>query len=431
MNKLYLGVARKVITPEIGGQLYGYRLDIFSDSVLDDLTVTAFYFKQGNMDALMLTATVCLIQTGLADRILEEIEKEYGISRHRCLISATHTHSGPNTVGTYGWGDVDQDYCEKIFIPQIHEAVKEAMSSICPVKAGIATGKSYAGVNRREINLNNKAFLGQNEWGVFDPRMTVISFRNGEKNVANMIHYGMHCTTAGNYRGITRDWAGVMTDKLEKISGGITAFFNGAEGDVGPRLANGISWGHGPNDVNEIGYVAAQDAVRIYKEISSYENVSLKTFCGPVKLPLEKRESYDVALKEYERYKEATVNLSGHLRKHYEDVIASYRDGCEDISHSEFQQVVIRVGKIAFVSFPYELFSEISLRINKASDIPNVLSLSNTNGSEGYFVTQDEICRGGYEVSMFRHGHTQSYCDNADEHIIKETLKNLKNVRMK
>ena len=45
-NKLFLGVSCKVITPEVGGQLYGYRPDVMSSSVNDDLTVTAFYFKQ-------------------------------------------------------------------------------------------------------------------------------------------------------------------------------------------------------------------------------------------------------------------------------------------------------------------------------------------------------------------------------------------------
>ena len=54
MDKLYLGVAREIITPEIGGQLYGYSADVFSESIADDLTVTAYYFKQGNKEALII-----------------------------------------------------------------------------------------------------------------------------------------------------------------------------------------------------------------------------------------------------------------------------------------------------------------------------------------------------------------------------------------
>ena len=34
-----------------------------------------------------------------------------------------------------------------------------------------------------------------------------------------------------------------MEDRLQNISGGITAFFNGATGDSGPRLTNGKTVG--------------------------------------------------------------------------------------------------------------------------------------------------------------------------------------------
>ena len=54
MEQLLLGVSREIITPEIGGQMYGYRPDIFSESVADDLTVTAFYFRQGDTVCLMI-----------------------------------------------------------------------------------------------------------------------------------------------------------------------------------------------------------------------------------------------------------------------------------------------------------------------------------------------------------------------------------------
>ena len=58
MEKLYLGVARECITPEVGGTLYGYRPDVFSTSVEDDLTATAFFFRQGDTQALMISLTL-------------------------------------------------------------------------------------------------------------------------------------------------------------------------------------------------------------------------------------------------------------------------------------------------------------------------------------------------------------------------------------
>jgi hypothetical protein len=112
------------------------------------------------------------------------------------------------------------------------------------VRLGVAAQNSYIGVNRRELTLGNRIILGQNPWGPFNPEMTVLSFCDLEgKNIANIVHYGMHGTCAGINHEISRDWSGVMIDALEDASDGITAFFNGPEGDVGPRLTNGATTG--------------------------------------------------------------------------------------------------------------------------------------------------------------------------------------------
>ena len=68
------------------------------------------------------------------------------------------------------------------------------------------------------------------------------------------------------------------------------------------------------------------------------------------------------------------------------------------------------------------------MRIDGALKTKSVLSLSNTNGSEGYFITQDAICRGGYEVTMFLYGHIQPYCDDADFSIFKQTAEHIESM---
>ena len=99
MEKLYLGVAREIITPEVGGRLYGYRPDIYSECVNDDLTATAFYFKQGDTRALMVSLTVVSIGKAVVDRLLPEIEARFGIAETCAMLSAIHTHSGPCIQG--------------------------------------------------------------------------------------------------------------------------------------------------------------------------------------------------------------------------------------------------------------------------------------------------------------------------------------------
>ena len=428
MESLCLGVARENITPEIGGQLYGYRPDIFSESVADELTVTVYYFQQGKTKALMISGTVCLISTELSHSILSLIEQKFHIPRQNCMLCATHTHSGPNTSGQSGWGDIDSEYCEERFVPAILSATEKAIKSVQPVKMGIAHGVSLVGINRRELNENNNIILGQNPWGPYNPEMTVLSFVDAdEKTVANLIHYAAHGTAAGANHEITRDWSGVMIDALEKQSGGITAFFNGPEGDVGPRISNGKTVGN-LDYVHEIGELAAKDALAIFGKISSYSDVKLSVSKQKLTIPLKNRMSFEESKTMFERYKNETVNLPGMMRKYFEEVIDSYNNGFVDKKAVEAEQVLIALGDVVFASFAYELFSEIGMRIDRAIKTKSVLSLSNTNGSEGYFITQDAICRGGYEVDMFLYGHLQQFTDDADFYLMQETVKHIQNL---
>lgn len=155
----------------------------------------------------MLSATVCLIQTELSQRILSLIEQRFGIPKNHCILSATHTHSGPNTAGETGWGTIDEKYCHGIFIPAIFSTTEKAIHSTRPVKMGVGKGTSLIGINRRELNESNHIQLGQNPWGSFNPEMTVISFAdlNG-KRYANIIHYGAHGTAAGLNHEISRHY---------------------------------------------------------------------------------------------------------------------------------------------------------------------------------------------------------------------------------
>lgn len=431
MEQLFLGVAREIITPEVGGQLYGYGPDVISESVEDDLTATAFYFKQGSTQALMLSLTVCLLQTELAQNILSLIEQRFEIPKENCMLCATHTHSGPSTAGQIGWGVIDQKYCDEIFIPAILSAVEKATNNLQIVKMGFAQGDSLVGINRREITENNTIKLGQNPWGCFNPKMTVISFADAEgRNIANMIHYGAHGTAAGTNHEISRDWSGIMIDTLEKQSGAITAFFNGPEGDVGPRISNQLTVGD-LSYVRELGSVAAQDAVGIFEKIFSYTDVTLDVSAKELNIPLKSRITYEKAKIMLEEYKDGTINIGGMIKSQLQEIIASYENDFEEETHMDFRQTAIALGDIVFASFPYELFSEIGMRIDKACKTKSVLSLSNTNGSEGYFITQDAICRGGYEVDMFLYGHLQPFCDNADFYLMQETVKHIKSMKNK
>lgn len=424
MKKLYLGTGRTVITPEVGGRLYGYNPNIYSTSVADDLTATAFYFKQGDTQALMVSATVCSVSKKVVTRIFSQVEEKYGIPQQNCMLCATHTHSGPCLSSSEGWGDLDCAYCDRIFVPGVLKAIEEAVQNPQAVQMGTASGTSMIGINRRELTAENKIVLGQNPWGCFNPKMTVLTFRNeAGQNVANMVHYGLHGTSAGLNHEVTRDWSGVMIDTLERQSGAITAFFNGPEGDVGPRLSNGKTTGsHDMTYVYELGAVAAQDAVRIYNDIFNYVDVELRVSIKELTLPRKNRLSVEEATALRDQYKDHTVNLGRKMFVYANEVLASYKSEYQEVKTSTEQQTLIGLGNMVFAAFEYELFSEIGMRIDQCFKTASVLSLSNTNGTKGYLITEDAICRGGYEVNYFLYSGIQPLAANADFHLMKETV---------
>lgn len=435
---LNLGVAQGVITPKIGGCLYGYAPDVRSEKVNDDLTATAYYFAEGATRAMIIEATVCAINQTFCDEMRAAIENVTDVPKEHILIHATHTHSGPSLSGNPGWGGFDEEYAYEIFKPVVINLAKEATENAEPVIMGVSIGESLVGINRRELKEDNTVGLGQNPWGPFNKKMTVISFKTKSGEIkASMMHYGCHGTAAGRNHEITRDWSGFATDAITEYGGGICSFFNGPEGDAGPRLMNGRTTGAnlaknilGTVDrAIELGHYAAHDAVKIFKNTLSYHDAGLEVLPTTIKIPVKPRPSYEEALAEYEKFKEFTTNYRAGKAAYYKRVLDSYDAGVEDVEYYEIEQTIIRIGDVAFVQSTFELFTEIGLRIQKHSPIPVTLPIVNTNGTDAYFVTESELCHGGYEVEVFGKRQLQRWVDNGDWYLIKNTLENLRKLK--
>ena len=113
------------------------------------------------------------------------------------------------------------------------------------------------------------------------------------------------------------------------------------------------------------------------------------------------------------------------MLKHYENIINSYSADYEEKEFMEIEQNVISLDNVVFAGFPYEPFSEIGMRIQKGAGDLEVLPISLANGDIGYFPTEDALCRGGYEIEMFKALFTQELVPNADYHLVLETLRNI------
>lgn len=261
-GKFFVGVARTDITPLVGGPLQGYTPWRNSESIHDPLHLTVFMIRQEETCVMLASADLVGIPTNLNLELRKAMANAVGMRPEHILLAPTHTHSGPVT-------NIDKEgkcrnpvYFEIILKNAAIHAAKEAARNLQPAELGIGTTQSQVAVNRRELDVNGQVVLGQEPLGSYDPTMTVISFRTPEgKILGNIVHYGCHNTASGNGTEITRDWCGVMIDRMDEETGGMTAFVNGCQGDCGPRLPNGKTTGN-VKMAQELGGLAGIDAMR-------------------------------------------------------------------------------------------------------------------------------------------------------------------------
>ena len=425
--KFLCGASKQDITPPIGTALFGYRPDVFSTSVHDPLDVTAVAFSDGVKTNILISATVCEIRNDISELLRDSAAEAAGLERKDIILAATHTHCAPNVAGMDGWGEVDFGYIESILRPAVARAAKEAAENLCEAEMGVEDGESLVGINRRQLNRDDRISLGQNPWGAFDPVMTVMAIRRADdkKGIVNIVHYGCHGTACGCAHEITRDWSGMMLDRMEKLTGTISTYINGAEGDVGPRLTNGLTVGD-ISYVEELGSQAASDAIRIYNKIKTYSVPGTTAYHGKVTLPYKPMPELDAVKKELSGYTEPEklINVQKLWYGHLKEVEEYLESGRTDMPEGYIiDQTIIRVGDIVFIPFPFEIFSEISIRLRQYSGIRHTLSLACSNGTNGYLPVQSELCRGGYEVDVFRCAGLFNMVDNADWYAVNDNLR--------
>jgi len=295
-----------------------------------------------------------------------------------------------------------------------------------PAVMGVGTVRSETGVNRRQIERDGRVVLGQNPWGVCDSTMTVLSFAAPDgKPLLNLAHYGAHPTSAFLHPFVSRDWPGVMLDILERETGAPAAFLQGTSGDTGPRIANNQTIG-GDAYVREIGSLAGLDAMRAFRGIKTRLATSVKIVSGELALPLRER----IPLQEA-REKLARAKAGSRDEDYYGRVVKSYDEtrGQECPRHLKLPQTLLALGDVVFVPFPFETFSEISLRLRAYSPFQHTLCVTDANGSNGYLPTQGEWARGGYEVEVARTEGVWPWVDDLDTQIIQENLKLLETLK--
>ncbi len=264
--------------------------------------------------------------------------------------------------------------------------------------------------------------------------MTALVFKtpNGEF-IGTIIHFAMHPTVAdGHTLSITRDWPSIMMNTVEGMTKAGCIYINGAEGDVGPRLSNGLTTAN-ESQIPVIGSIAADSAVEAINSISEYKIPEIKLLSETLQLPLAAPPSYEEICREIEDMGDPATITETRLLIYTKlnKLKAMYENSEEFPKTMEQPQTIIAFDDLALVPFPFEAFCNIALDLRAQSPYKETLLLGLTGGSNAYLPTEDELPKGGYEIASFRGSNIPGFVDSLDKEIVKENVRLLNKLKNK
>jgi hypothetical protein len=310
-------------------------------------------------------------------------------------VSATHTHSGPAVPPFLP--DPDPSYLAKLaaIMAQALDAAHEALGD-----AGLAWAAAPAegvGGNRRDPEIAT------------DPTAHVLVVR-GEDGVPRgiLINHACHPTVLGPpNRLISADFPGaaleILRDRLGRWMW--AAYAQGAAGDVSSRFTRRAQ---SFDEVRRLGALLADTVLLAADRAEPMEGEPLAVGSRSVALPMRTfppREETEARLREAQARAEqlaetgtepGRLRLAQSLAEGYvaERLLAERRALLE----TDAEVTAIRIGDVAIVAAPGELFTSVGRAIRQRSPFARTMVVGYAGGHVGYVPDREAYATGGYEA---------------------------------
>jgi len=241
-------VAKVDITPPAGLPMYGFFDRIQQNRVatgtLDPLYARVLVLEAGDRRFALVTLDLGrTFSEPVLDHLRRQIRTAAGISF--LLVTASHTHSGPNLLDEYPGGRPPA--WESSAIQTIAGAVAQASRHLVAAKIGTGAGEVEIGYNRRQVRPDGTVTMlwtdpGKQPTLPNDPTVLVMRIDDLQgKPLAIVVNYACHPLVLGSDNlQYSADFVGVMAHTVEAAFGSaapICFFVQGADGDINPYYA--------------------------------------------------------------------------------------------------------------------------------------------------------------------------------------------------
>jgi neutral ceramidase len=403
-STLMIGIAQVNYTPDVGLDLVGnYRGDDYaSRGIHDSLFAKALVASDaGGKKAAILAIDICFIKKESVEFLRSYISSRTGIEPGSIMIHATHTHSGPRS-------DLDAPKAKE-YLEKAASAVLLANERLKP--AVISAGRSME--DRVSHNRRLKCADGTTHmcwekfkpgfviepWGPKDPELITLSIEQDGHQVGAIVNFACHATTlTGNNWLYSADYPGYLSEAIRRVKGKefLPLFFNGCCGNV-TQVDYKIGFPDTYQECQRIGYILGVTAMEAIKnqEVVSSDRITVSREMVPVKRITITDEQVQWAkqiMKIVEKEGMPPIQADGMPDAYYAKEWLEMRKNQDIVDNLEV--MVIRIGDVAFVGLPGEIFCEFGMDIKAKSPCRNTIVMGLTNDDRSYFPTRVSFTQG-------------------------------------
>jgi len=456
-KNISIGWAQKSLVPDASVPVVGQMYERYSRYVHDPILATALTLDNGDEQVIFVTVDMTGSPMYVMPLIRQALAAYPEIPVEKISIQSTHTHNASNFLHDYMHANTVEIFGADI-VPEapkpenllhgeegkafladvLTEAIVESWNKRTP--GGISFAHDYAvvGFNRRPQfgtpedaesimygDCSRDDFVGM-EGGV-DPSVELMYTFDDQGEVTGVVCnvpcpsqvYELHCFLSADY------WAPARSAIRQKLGKNVFVLsMCGAAGDLAPVDLIHISktnkqalkdWGGQSKEVfrdfdmtllcQDIGERISDAVVRGYRTARNYIDTAPvfchKTFSMELPIRQVSEEDYAEAVEQVEQMKaqfskEHPMTMADVVKGFEpQGVIQRYRLQ-QKTTMFQFTCHVLRLGRAAFTTNPFELFHEYGLRMKAKAPADQVFIAQLSNGSGGYLPTKRAIMGGSY-----------------------------------
>ena len=236
-----VGIGKADITPPIGTPSSGYtdRKGEGMEGVHDPLLALALYIDTGEKQIVLCSVDHLGFTYDIVQEITRKIHSFSELKSCEIFIASSHTHSGGGAylsipvLGASLAGRYDANITQ-LYIERTCDAICQAYHHQTPAKIGIGYGEA-------EVINRYRGLWPRNAVPVQSVAVIKVT-RLDNTPLAILFNYPMHPTVLQSHnRLFSADFVGYARDHIQSEIGSNVQpiYFNGAQGDVIPRLVQG------------------------------------------------------------------------------------------------------------------------------------------------------------------------------------------------